>query len=392
MAEPVLTSPAPRRRWPLWLGIGLLLLVVAGIAGQQVVAKRLQKEIEAALGPNSEVASIETGLSSIAINGIRIRAGKDWPTEDELRAKRVVIYPDWNALLSRTIRIASIEIEDGYLSLLRRRDGKLLLLPSLLAQKDDAQNTARSGAPAKSGKGKDMAGESSATTEVSIGGIVLTGAALDFFDASVRQPAHRLRLEQTTVRLGQLRIPSLAGRTPIRLNGVVKGVQQDGKVSLDGWAELASKDSEMRTRLAAVDLVAFQPYLIKAAETGVKKGSLDLDLKSTVRKNRLHAPGKVVLSDLELSTGRTFMGMPRESVVRMLKDKDGRITADFVLEGDIGDPKFSLNEKFLAQVGAATAGVLGISLGGLAEGIGGAGAGAAEGIGSAIGKIFGSKK
>lgn len=379
-------APRPRRRWLLWTVLVLAALAAGAVVGLRLATDKLRTTIEAALGPNAEVASIEAGFSSIAINGIRIRAGKDWPAAEELAAKRVVIRPDWDALLARDIRIAAIEVEDGYVSMLRRKDGKLVLLPSLLgkAEAERKEKAARTGGAADD--------ESEAMPEVTIGGIALDNAAVDFYDASVRQPAHKLRLEKTTVRLGQLRLPWLVGRTSIELDGTVKGVQRDGKVSLRGWAEIARKNSEVQAKLAAVDLVAFQPYLIKAAETGVKKGSLDLDLKSTVKKNRLHAPGRVTLSGLELATGRTFMGMPREAVVKMLKDKDGRIVADFVLEGDLGDPKFSLNENFLAQVAAASANVLGISLEGLASGIGSIGTGAAEGIGSAFGKLFGGKK
>ena len=337
-----------------------------------------------ALGPNSEVSSIEVGLSAVTITGIHIRAEKGWPAAEELSARQVVVRPDWGALMSRNIRIASIEIDDGYLSMLRRKDGKLVLLPSLLGK--------ASPEPAGKAKGStDTTKNSEATMpEIHVGAVELRNAAVDFYDASVRQPAHKLRLEQTTVKVGQVNLPALNGQTSLALDGVVKGVQRDGKVSIKGWVELASKDSEIQTRLAGVDLVAFQPYLIKAAETGVKKGSMDLDLKSTVKKNRLHAPGKVTLTGLELSTGKTFMGMPREAVVGMMKDKNGRITAEFVLEGNIDDPKFSINDKFLTQVGGATAKFLGISLEGLATGIGTAGGAAAQGIGSAVGKLFGS--
>jgi hypothetical protein len=380
-------SPTPRpdnarpaRRW-LWWGLAaLLLLVAAGIGARQLATNQLKARIEQALGPNSEVTSIEVGLSAITITGIRIRASKDWPAADELSARQVVVRPDWGALMSRNIRVESIEVEDAYLSMLRRKDGQLVMLPSLLGTPSSGKP-----APAKSG-------ETSAGPDVIIGRVALRNAAVDFHDASVRQPAHKLRLEQTSVAIGQLHLPDLSGQTGIALDGEVKGVQRDGKVSIKGWVEVASKDMEMQTRLTGVDLVAFQPYLIKAAETGVKKGSMDLDLKSTVRKNRLHAPGKVTLSGLELSTGKTFMGMPREAVVGMMKDKNGRITAEFVLEGNIDDPKFSLNDKFLTQVGGATAKFLGISLEGLATGIGSAGGAAAQGIGSAVGKLFGNRK
>ena len=378
------TAPRPRRRWLLWLLLVVAALAAAAAVGRQLATERLKTAIEAALGPNSEVASIEAGFSSIAINGIRIRADKGWPAADELSARRVVVTPDWGALLARSIRIASIEIEDGYVSMLRRKDGKLELLPSLLG-KTAAEKKARQGAGQDEANGGTM-------PEIAIGGIALGNAAIDFYDASVRQPAHKLRLEQATIRIGQLHLPSLTVHTSLDMDGTVKGVQRDGKVSLAGWIELSSKDSELQAKLAAVDLVALQPYLIKAAETGVKKGSLDLDLKSTVKKSRLHAPGKVTLSGLELATGKTFMGMPREAVVSSMKDKNGRIVANFVLEGDINDPKFSLNENMMAKVGAATANVLGISIEGLAKGIGSAGSAAASGIGSAFGKLFGSDK
>jgi hypothetical protein len=158
---------------------------------------------------------------------------------------------------------------------------------------------------------------------------------------------------------------------------------------VDGWAEIAQKNSDISLRLAGVDLVALQPYLIKAAETGVKRGSLDLSLKSTVHNNRLHAPGMITLNNLELApTGSgfgTFMGIPRQSVVGALKNRNGQIAIHFTLDGNLDDPAFSLNESFARRVGASVAESLGISIEGLTRGIGGA----AEGIGGAVKRLFG---
>jgi hypothetical protein len=87
-------------------------------------------------------------------------------------------------------------------------------------------------------------------------------------------------------------VPSLKGKSQFDLTAVVKGVRRDGRGSLAGWAEVASKDSSVKTELRSVDLVALQPYLAKAAETRIQKGSLDLDLQSEVSKNHVRAPGK----------------------------------------------------------------------------------------------------
>ena len=137
--------------------------------------------------------------------------------------------------------------------------------------------------------------------------------------------------------------------------------------------------------------MALQPYLIKAAETGVRRGTLDLDLQSTVRKGILHAPGTLTLRGLELAStgGATFMGMPRSAVVSLMKDQSGQITIKFALDGNIKDPRFSLNENLMTRVGSSMAGTLGISIEGLAKGVGSAGSGIAKGVGDSLGKLFG---
>ncbi len=156
-----------------------------------------------------------------------------------------------------------------------------------------------------------------------------------------------------------------------------------------GWAEIASKDSEIATRLHGVDLVAFEPYLVKASETGVRRGALDLELKSTVRKNALRAPGTITLSNVELvsrgGTFNTFMGMPRTAFIGALKNRNGQITVKFALEGNLADPKFSLNESFARHIASSIGETLGVSVEGLARGVGDA----ARGVGGAVMKLFG---
>ncbi len=365
-----------------WLLVVLALIGLTIALGLHFGTRALKEKIAMALGPRAEISDMRVGFASIVVSGIRVRGDKDWPTAEELSAREVTITPDWNALLSRTVRISAIRIEDGYLSMLRRRDGKLALLPSLLDKPHPG------GSPGNSSGQTSQASPVAPLPDIEIGHIVLENAAVDFFDASVRQPPHKLRLEQTDLRLGRIAIPALTGQTTIALDGVTKGVRQDGKVSIKGWVEIATRDSELKVRLTGVDLVAFQPYLVKAAETGVKRGTLDLELNATVKRKHLHAPGKVTLSGLELS-GSSFMGMPRDALMRAMKNRDGRIVAEFALDGNVDDPKFSLNEKFMAQVGIAAAGALGISLADLVVGVGGAGGSAAQGLGSAMRKLFG---
>ncbi|TFV87743.1 DUF748 domain-containing protein, partial [Oxalobacteraceae bacterium OM1] len=275
-------------------------------------------------------------------------------------------------LLSARVHVPSIRVEQAYVSVWRSRDGRLRLLPSLLEK------------PA----GKDADPETPAPA-VTIGRIELQEGVLEFFDGTVRQPAYKTRLDQLHAVVEDLQVPALAGRTQVQLDGTVKGVRRNGKLAIDGWLELAAKNSDLSARLAGVDLVALQPYLIKASETGVRQGTLDLTLKSTVKKNHLHAPGTVTLTGLELASGQgvmnTFMGAPRTAVLAALKDRNDQIAIQFTLDGNLDDPQFSLNESFARRIGAGVAEHLGISFEGLTRGVGGA----VEGIGGVMKKLFG---
>lgn len=371
------------RRWLLTIGGILAVLLIAAFAAFQFAIKALKSQVEQALGPHGEVKEIRVSLTGVEVTGIRIRAPdvpvsaggankSSWPAEDQLRAERIVIVPALRDLLSAKVVLHSIRIEGAYLSMLRAKDGRMRVLPSLL-EKAVAED-GKAGAP-----------------PVTIGKIELVNSVVEFFDATVHQPPHKIRLEQINASVEKLSLPDIKGQSKISVEGTLKGVRRDGTISISGPIELASKESELTTRLRGVDLVALQPYLIKAAETGVRKGTLDLDLKSTVKNSVLHAPGTLSLSGLELApTGSgTFMGMPRNAVVSMMKDKSGQITIKFTLDGNLNDPRFSLNENFMTRVGSSMAGTLGISIEGLAKGVGSAGSGIAKGVGDSLGKLFG---
>jgi uncharacterized protein DUF748 len=352
-----------------------IVIAVAIAAGSAVVvslglhfaAQQLKSKIEQALGPESEIESIALGWSAIEIRSVRIKGPKAWPAADTLRARRIVIEPDLRALVSASIRVKRITVEDAYVSVLRARDGRLRLVPSLL----EAQSAKITAPP------------------VNIHAIELRGGVLEFFDATVRQPAHRVRLHQLQATIEDLNAPDLAGRTQIRIDGVIQGVHHQGTLSVRGWSELSNKNSEIATTLRGVDLVAFEPYLVKASETGVRRGKLDLVLNSTVRKNVLRAPGTLTLTDLELASSggalNTFMGMPRDAVIAALRNRDGKIRIQFTLEGNLNDPKFSLNESFARRMASSLGETLGLSVEGLARGVGNA----ARGVGEAVMKLFG---
>ena len=231
--------------------------------------------------------------------------------------------------------------------------------------------------------------------KVTIGNIMLKDGVVEFFDASVGRHPLKIRMEKIQVTIDDIMVPALDARSRFTIKGVVKGIHQDGRVDISGWADLSTKDSSMKMQLRSVDMKAIEPYLIKASDTGVRKGTLDLDLQSDVRNNRMKAPGRMTISDLTLAQSKgvmgTFMGVPREAVLTFLKEKGNSITLDFVLEGDINNPKFSLNETMSQRMAVSMADLLNVSFGGVAKGaasLGKEGADAAAGVVNGVGGVM----
>jgi uncharacterized protein involved in outer membrane biogenesis len=375
------------RRWVLVGSVGLLVVIVGAAIGFRLAVGYLKGKVVEALGPGSEIADIQVGWSEVTVNGLRIKASQGWPAADALRTERVVIVPSLRGLLGGEVRVGSIRVVRPYVSALRTKDGKLHIVPTLLERP-----------PTKGG-----AGGSSGAPPVHIGKITLEDGVVELFDATVAQPPLKIRLEQLQATVQNVLVPSLTGKTEFDVTGLLKGVRQDGRVKVGGWAEVATKDSSVKMELREVDLVALQPYLSRAAEARVHRGGLDLDLQSDVRRNRLQAPGKVTLANLEFAPSGgltdTFMGVPRSAVLAYLRDKNNRITVDFTLEGDINNPQFSLNEAFATRLASSMAEGLGVSIRGVAEGIGTLGRKGADaigegskGIGGAIQGLFGGTK
>jgi hypothetical protein len=344
-----------------------LLLAVGALVAMRAAVELAREKVVAAVGPGAELAALRVTTHTLEIDGLRIPAGADWPTSDALRAERAVITPALGSLLSGRLEIASIEVTRPYLSVLRSRDGRMHALPSLLEHPGAASRAPER--PAQPSVAPPVRG-------VAIHELTLDGGELELFDATVGSRPWRIHLDRIQA-------------------AVLDGPKHDGPLALRGQFDGATQDLDLGVKQRGADLLALEPYLVRAANVQLAGGTLDLDLDAKVRSRKLRAPGRLVLAGLELAPGgdarARVLGVPRELLVQALAAHDGRIELSFTLEGDVDDPRFSLNEVFGTRIAVALAESLGISVGGLVEGVGGLGgksleqAGkAARGLGSAL--------
>lgn len=387
-ARPSWSDGFPLQRRTILLLSGVLFFASVVVAlGFHMAVQTLRAKIVEALGPGSEVRELKVGWSSVELVGLDIPAPKGWPAARTFYADRVKIVPSLRTLLSQQIEIASIIVENPYVSVVRV-PGKLLLLPSLLeaerrqdSGKVDRQNSSRS---------------------VSISKIVLDNGTMELFDATVSKPPQKIRLEHIRAVVHDLAPANAGKRIQFELTAKTKGKLRDGEIKIAGWLAAAGKDSWSHVVMKDVELAGLQSYIVKKGDIRIRKGTLDLNLKNEVRKNQLDGAGTMILRDLEFAPAqsyvRTFMGLPRDAVVSFLKNHDNAIDLDFTLSGDIRDVDFSLNETLATRVASGMASQLGVSIQGLAEGVGSLGqrglegaAGTADAIGSLFKGLLGGK-
>jgi len=372
---------ALRNRVVLIVAIVVALLVLAALGTLYALQREAKAYVERALAPVGTAASVNVAfnLSSVELTDVRLKPPPNWPTADTLRAARITITPDVRALISHRVHIRDVTVSDFTMTVLRRESGSILILPNL------REAMAQSAAPSSGAQG-----ESSLPQEKVIDHIGFENGTFDFYDRSVSNPPWRITVNRAQASVDNVQLPALTEPTRVSVTGNVVGPEHTGRVTFDGWIQIASKDSQLRTSLRGVDVRTIDPYLLKkaGAKANVTGGTLDLDLTSTVRGYHLHAPGTVTLHNLQLAESGdavdTFLSIPTRAAVAALKAHKGEITLHFVLDGNLRDPKFKLNENLMTELRAGFAQALGVSAEGVAKGAGQTAKGIADALRSLL--------
>ena len=357
------------------------------LAGAAVVAALLAVVIFAmhdakhrilqALGPRTTVGSITLNYPTVTLHDVHVAADPApgrWPSDEEFDARSVEIDLTASSLWAyrhgEPLALDDVRVADGTL-VMRRTPEHLTMLPAL-------RDTQRAEAAALQPSQAPPSGE---PTALVIAHMRFDRMAVDFFDETLPDgQRHKLRFEQVQGTVATLALPRLSQPIVLDLQGRLKGVERDGTVSLKGQLTPAASDANLALRMAGVDMLALQPYLLKLGERPVRRGTMDLALDAGIVHRAVHAPGQLMLTGLEFGDADgdgTFAGVGHRAVLAALK-RDGRIALKFTLDGRTDDPKFKLDEHIGLRVA-----------GGLGEAVGSGARDVAHGVGDAIRGLFG---
>ena len=370
------------RRWAIAAGGVLLVLIVVAVGALQFAQREVKERIIAALGPLGSAESIRVGLTSVHLTNVLLKAPPNWPAGDPLRADEITITPDIRDLLARRMHIRSVVVRGFDIAVLRSKDGAIRLMPNLRQSINGPIN----------GSDDEASGAATPSSrEKLVDHVSFEQGNFHFYDMTVGPPAFKVTVSNANATVDHLHLPALTEPTNVSVTGSIKGPTHTGTVSFGGWIKIASKDSQTTSTLRGVDVVMLDPYLLKktGAKAQVTGGTVDLTVDSTVRNYQLHAPGTVTIHHLQLADNDnpldTFMSIPTKAAIAALKTHNGDITVHFVLDGNLRDPKFSVQESLMTRLGTGFAKAMGVSVEGVAKGAGET----VKGLGNALKNLLG---
>ncbi|WP_345811899.1 DUF748 domain-containing protein [Paraburkholderia sp. PREW-6R] len=368
------------KRWLVVSGGVLLVLVAIALAGLLYAQHLVKERVISTLGPLGSAESIHVGLTSVHLTNVLLKAPPGWPAGVPLRADEITITPDIGDLIAHRTHIRSVIVRGFDMAVLRSKDGTVRLLPNLRQSVNSTDEQASgTAAPAPTPREKQ------------VDHVSFEHGNFHFYDMTVGPPAFTVTVSDANAAVDNLHLPALEQPTSLALTGSIKGPAHTGTVEFSGWIKIANKDSHTTSKLRGIDVAMLDPYLLKkaGAEAQVTGGTVDLTVTSTVTNYQLHAPGTVTVHNLQLADKggplNTFMAIPTRVAIDALKSHNGDITLNFVLDGNLRDPRFSVQEGLLKRLGAGLAKSLGVSVEGMAKGAGDT----VKGLGNALKNLLG---
>ncbi|OPY77858.1 MAG: hypothetical protein A4E65_02564 [Syntrophorhabdus sp. PtaU1.Bin153] len=340
-----------KKRWLIVGGIALLCLITGTAVLVSLSGTFLKARIERAMDDNVKAGSVEIAWGTVTVKDlVFFREGREVGT-----VKAVDIRADFLGILKKKISISRVDIDEPDLNILMDRKGKIVLPVSLPDQ----------------GR-QEKTSETKEPVVVEIETLTIRDGKVRFEDRSAARPVI-LRFDDVRADVEKIAFPSADQWTKYDLSALLNGPDHKGIIAASGKTNFKTEETRAKATLKNVDLPLFRPYIEKKGDLPIEKGFIDMNVNVGVAKKHIRAPGILVLNDLQFGSGKgmgdTVLGIPRSMVLGLLKSGGNKIDLNFIIEGDLDNPRFSIRENLLKRTTVALAGKMGLSVKEVGEGM-----------------------
>ena len=313
----------------------------------------VEQTLRRTYGPEFSLGGVETGWNRVILRDVRLKRPGGGPIADRISIGQVIITPRFKALLSRKIEIDLLRMENPAVLIEIASDGAVL---SPLSSRPKSASNVPSATSSFTLAIKRI--------EIDRGEITLLDRSADRLKipgvSNRKEGFHLLRLTEVWLHTGPLEYPLKSATLPLTLYLAAPG---PGSLNITGTLNPVSLDSALKITLRHWDITRFRPYYLKPDALNVIRGFMDGDATVTIAAKKLHAPGEIRLSRLEVErTGSqgAFMGMSAKPFLSAMKDSKGDIDTTFLLNGDLENPHFKVQQSLAEQIKSGLARKLGI--------------------------------
>lgn len=362
------------KKWKITVlvtGMVIFLFLLAGLALLRYANIIAKAGVEKTLGKDFSIESIDIKWGSVRVKGVAMKnnAGKE-----VIRIEELMVRAEFMNLFREKYVISSLRLQKPYMYVEVDHKGNLVN-------------------PVFSPGEKKYITKGTERGPVKFEKIVVNDGSVDYLDRKTPRVPVLTKVRDIKMEMEHVTFPFTDESTKYSFQARVPAGKGNASVKSDGTVRLASKDAESVSHVRGLDIAHFKPYYDKQGKSvHVKKGFMDLDVRTKIVSHTIHAPGHAVIKGLELETGSgfsdRFMGVSASLVLNFMRKNGDQLPADFIVSGDLDNPKFNVIETFMTKISYGIAGQLGVSVENIGGSIFGAGAEGTKKVGQGIGDGF----
>jgi outer membrane protein OmpA-like peptidoglycan-associated protein len=291
-------------------------------------------------------------VSDIALKGLALLADhksvKSSAAEPPLLRIQEVKLKDLQLSQQNNLAIDAVNLQALQAYVQRNSQGKLPAIERLKAIQNDVSSGDQSNQAASDSKAKKETDKFG----LRIGQVEITGDSnLRFKDESVN-PAFSIDLSLLEARLVDL--DSRAPEKPATLKLLISD-GRDARLSLDGTVQPFTEQVNLNwaAKIESLGLPALSPYVIQNTGYRFVSGELQADIPVEINQNQIEGKIDLIMykptverakskASLPEKQGKIQIGMPLDSALKLMRDKQNNVRLNIPLSGDINDPKFSV--------------------------------------------------
>ncbi|MFH2219082.1 MAG: DUF748 domain-containing protein [Pseudomonadota bacterium] len=193
--------------------------------------------------------------------------------------------------------------------------------------------------------------KTSPTPEININTVTLQNGTIHFADRF-----NKPNFETDLMELGG-RISGISSDSASRADVSLKGVHQSSApLEISGKINplIDSPFVDVKLSIRDIQLSPFSPYSGKYIGYIIEKGNLHVELAYTLENSKLHGENRIFVDQLTLGDkveSPDATSLPVRLGISLLQDRNGRISLDLPVDGDINNPDFNAGKAVFKIIG-----------------------------------------